>query len=89
MSETLELIGTTAEGPIDCTIEYNELFLNLTFAYRGEPMVLPETRPEPDDLLEHPDGVMRMSGWIIKKLSDETTVASEGERQQVKMAFEC
>lgn len=89
MSETLELIGTTAEGPIDCTIEYNELFLNLTFAYRGEPMVLPETRPEPDELLEHPDGVMRMSGWIIKKLSDETTVASEGGRQQVKMAFEC
>ena len=89
MSETLELIGTTSDGPVDCTIEYNELFLNLTFDYRGEPMVLPETRPDPEELLEQPDGVMRMSGWIIKKLSDRTTVAAIGGRQQVKMAFEC
>ncbi len=89
MSESLELIGTTSQGPIGCTIAYNELFLNLTFDYRGQPMVLPEARPGPEELLEHEDGVMRMSGWIIKKLSDRTTVATEGDRQQVRMAFEC
>lgn len=89
MSETLELIGTTARGPIGCSLEYNELFLNLTFDYRGEPLVLPEKRPEPDELLDHPDGVIRMSGWIIKTLSDRTSVSASGDRQQLKMAFEC
>ncbi|WP_421694262.1 solute carrier family 23 protein [Aestuariivirga sp.] len=89
MSETLELLGTTAEGPIDCTIEYNELFLNLNFTYRGLPMPLPDSRPDAEDLLEHEDGVMRMSGWIIKKLSDKTATFTTGDRQEVKMAFEC
>lgn len=89
MSEALELIGTSSQGPIACTIVYNELTLSLAFLYSGAPMPLPDHRPSPEELLDHDDGVMRMSGWIISKLADKTTTASVDGRQQVRMVFEC
>lgn len=89
MSEVMDLLGTTAKGPIDCTISYNELALAMTFAYDGHPVVLPSTAPDADDLADSPDGVMRMAGWIVRKLSDYSTVSQSGGRQQVQMVFEC
>ena len=89
MSEMLELLGTIAKGPIDCTISYNELVLVMRFAYEGRPLVLPAKAPDVDELVDSPDGVMRMGGWIVRKLSDYSTVSLSGGKQQVQMVFEC
>ena len=85
----LELLGTIAKGPIDCTISYNELVLVMRFAYEGRPLVLPAKAPDVDELVDSPDGVMRMGGWIVRKLSDYSTVSLSGGKQQVQMVFEC
>lgn len=89
MSEVLELLGSVARGPIDCTITYNELVLVMRFAYEGRAIVLPSRAPAVDDLTDSPDGVVNMGGWIVRKLSDYSTTAFSGGKQQVQMAFEC
>ncbi|PZF78377.1 hypothetical protein DK847_00710 [Aestuariivirga litoralis] len=89
MRETLDLLGGIAKGPIDCTISYNELVLAMRFVYDGRPLVLPGRAPDIDELTDSPDGVLRMGGWILRKLSDYSTVAQSGGRQQVQLAFEC
>lgn len=89
MSEVLELLGTVSRGPIDCTISYNELVLVLRFAYEGRAIVLPSKAPDVDELVDSPDGVMRMGGWIVHKLSDYSTVSFSEGKQQVQMVFEC
>jgi len=89
MNETLELLDNVAKGPIDCTITYNELALVMRFAYEGRPLVLPGKMPPVDDLTDKPDGVMQMGGWIVRKLSDYSSVSFSGGKQQLNMAFEC
>ncbi|MEI7599502.1 MAG: solute carrier family 23 protein [Aestuariivirga sp.] len=89
MNETLELLDNVAKGPIDCTITYNELALVMRFAYEGRPLVLPGKMPSVDDLTDKPDGVMQMGGWIVRKLSDYSSVSFSGGKQQLNMAFEC
>ena len=89
MSEMLEVLGAVADGPIDCTIAYNELALTLTFSYDGPPLVVPATAPTAEDLADAPDGVMQMGAWIVLKLTDYMRATSSGGRQQVHMAFEC
>lgn len=89
MTEILELLGSTARGPIDCTISYNELVLVMRFAYDGAPIALPNRAPDIEELTDSPEGVMRMAGWIVRKLSDYSSVSASGGKQQVQMAFEC
>ena len=89
MSEALEVIGDLAEGPVDCTLSYNELMLAMTFAYQGRPVIIPSRMPPIDDLADTTDGVLHMGGWIIRKLSDYSSVSSSGGRQKLQMAFEC
>lgn len=89
MSEMLELLGTSAKGPIDCTISYNELVLVMKFAYEGKPVVLPGKAPDADTLADSPDGVAQMAGWIVRKLSDYSSTGFVNGKQQVQMVFEC
>lgn len=89
LSEMLELLGTSAKGPIDCTISYNELVLVMKFAYEGTPMELPDKAPDADTLADSPDGVALMAGWIVRKLSDYSSTGFVNGKQQVQMVFEC
>jgi NCS2 family nucleobase:cation symporter-2 len=89
MSETLEVLFLSAEGPVDCSIEYDELHLTLAFSYQGLPIPLPEERPDAEELLEQGEGVRRMSGWIVRRLADRTSVATSGGRQVLRIGFEC
>jgi hypothetical protein len=61
----------------------------MRFAYEGRPLVLPAKAPDVDELVDSPDGVIRMGGWIVRKLSDYSTVSSSHGKQQVQMVFEC
>jgi xanthine permease XanP len=89
LTEAMELIGPLARGPIDCTISYNELVLLLTFSYEGKTVVIPNRMPAAEELTDTPDGVSRMSGWIVRRISDYSRVTSSGDRQQLQVAFEC
>lgn len=89
MSEMLELLGTSTNGPIVCTISYNELVLVMKFAYEGKPVELPGKAPDADTLADSPDGVAQMAGWIVRKLSDYSSTGFVNGKQQVQMVFEC
>lgn len=89
MSEALELLDGVARGPITCTVSYNELVLVMNFAYEGRPIVLPSKAPVLDDLADSPEGVAQMGGWIVRKLSDYSTVSFSGGKQHLQMVFEC
>jgi NCS2 family nucleobase:cation symporter-2 len=89
MSETLELLGVASQGPIACTISYNELILVITFSYEGKALVLPHQPPSADTLSETPEGVVQMGAWIVRRLSDYSSVSVSGGKQHLRMAFEC
>ena len=89
MSEMLELLGTIAKGPIDCTISYNELVLTMRFAYDGRPLVLPHKAPDADELTDAPDGVMR---WAAGSCASCRTIRGSrppAASSRCSMAFEC
>lgn len=89
LTEAMELIEPLAQGPVDCTVSYNELALFLSFSYEGRAAVIPDRVPSPEELMDAPDSVSLMSGWIVRKTADQASVASSGGRQQLQLAFEC
>ena len=89
MSEMLELIGGINEGPITNTISYDELLLTFTFKYQGRFIAVPETRPNAEDLIEQEDGMLQMSGWIIRNLADRVSTKVVDGVNEVRMSFVC
>jgi xanthine permease XanP len=89
MNEIAELFTTMADGPVTCQIRHNELYLLLIFNYEGRPLSPPDRAPTLEELESEGDGLANMSGWIIKKLSDQVSVSSNGRQQTVTIAFEC
>jgi xanthine permease XanP len=89
MNEIAELFMTMADGPVTCRIKHNELHLLLNFSYQGRALSAPDRAPTLEELESETDGMMNMSGWIIKKLSDEMSVVSRGNQHDVTIAFEC
>lgn len=89
MNEIAELFTTMADGPVTCQIRHNELYLLLIFSYQGRALSPPDKAPTLEELESEDDGLANMSGWIIKKLSDQMSVASNGKQQTVTISFEC
>lgn len=89
MNEIAELFTTLADGPVTCRIRHNELYLFLIFSYEGRALSAPDKPPSLDELESGEDGMANMSGWIIRKLSDQVSVSSKGSQQDVTIAFEC
>jgi hypothetical protein len=89
MNEIAELFTTMADGPVTCQIRHNELYLLLIFNYEGRALSRPDKAPTLEELESDGDGLANMSGWIIKKLSDQVNVESNGKQQTVTISFEC
>lgn len=89
MNEIAELFMTMADGPVTCRIKHNELHLLLNFSYQGRALSAPDRAPTLEELESETDGLANMSGWIIKKLSDDMSVVSRGHQHDVTIAFEC
>ncbi len=89
MGECLELLSARTGGPIECTVEYNEMLLIISFCYQGEPIVIADAPPTDDELADSEQGAQRMSVWLVQKMADWVNVSKAGDRRYLQVSFEC
>lgn len=87
-NQLLEAVSELAEVPISLEATHDDISLNIAILYSGQPMIIPERAPTPEELLEDPDGIARMSGWLVKKLADHVKPFARGDQQGVMLRFE-
>jgi xanthine/uracil permease len=87
--EVEDLILTSSDGPIEVIASYDELKLNFKFIYSGSPIVFPDKMPTAEQLLEEPDGVRRMSAWLVRGLSSRCTSFKIAGREGLALRFDC
>jgi hypothetical protein len=57
--------------------------------YRGRAMAnFPTSRPEPRELLEDPQAMGRMAGYLVRRYTDKISAVENGEACRVKLSFE-
>lgn len=87
-NQLLEAVAELAEGPIILEAKHDDVNLNISVVYVGQPMIFPDRSPTPEELLEDPDGLARMSGWLVRHLASRATPFSRGDQQGVLLRFE-
>jgi NCS2 family nucleobase:cation symporter-2 len=87
LMEGIRIHGLT-EGPITVTARFDELSLDLLVHYRGSVMVIDAHPPSPDAMLEDPDRVRQLIGYLIRQYSDRAECVQQGDVAEAHLHFD-
>jgi hypothetical protein len=88
VNQLLEAVTDLADGPIRLEARHDDVRLDLSVVYKGQPMVFPDRAPTADELLNDDDAMGRMAGWLVRNLADRATAFTRGNEQGVLLRFE-
>lgn len=69
-------------------ITYNELHIDVVVHYRGKKLIVPDKRPDPEEIMEDPEALLRLSGYLASEMSGKFQVRSKGDVQQISFRME-
>jgi xanthine permease XanP len=87
-AQTLETLADCAQGLALLTASFDEFTLVAEIAYDGDPMPLPDRRPDQRAIIEDPDGTRLLAGWMLRRNADRVQTASNGQRQTLTFMFD-
>jgi NCS2 family nucleobase:cation symporter-2 len=87
-AQTLETLADCAQGLALLTASFDEFTLVAEIAYDGDPMPLPDRRPDQRAIIEDPDGTRLLAGWMLRRNADRVQTASNGRRQTLTFMFD-
>jgi hypothetical protein len=88
VNQLVEAIEGVKEGDAILEARHDDVNLDVRIIYKGPPMVFPDKAPTADELMNDPDGVSRMAGWLVRHLADRATAFVDGDQQGVTLRFE-
>lgn len=69
-----------ATGPVRILVRFDEFNLDSTVSYTGRPLPLPDQSPSHEFVLESPEGLAHLAGYLVRTRSDRVTSSCEGTR---------
>ena len=88
VNQLLESVADLAEGDIRLEARHDDVRLDLSVLYSGQPMAFPDRAPTADELMNDDDAMGRMAGWLVRNLADRATAFRRGDEQGVLLRFE-
>jgi xanthine permease XanP len=88
VNQLIEAIEELKEGDAILEARHDDVNLDIRIIYKGQPMMFPDKAPTADELMNDPDGVSRMAGWLLRHLADRASAFVEGDQQGVMLRFE-
>jgi len=70
------------------TAIFDELSLDIRITYEGPPVQFPEERPDMAAIIDDPEALARMSGFLVRHFTDRIKVSREGEQTRVDLHFD-
>jgi len=88
-----ELVGTVAatcapRGPLTLAASFDEFNLDLDLRYTGAAFPVVTARPSLEEIAEHPDGVRRLSAFLLRQRASRITSNHRGDACSVRLAFD-
>lgn len=85
--QVLEVIGEPA-GQVEIEASFDEFNLNVRVRYPGTPLLIPETRPSPREIVASPDGERRLAGYLLRRSADRIDCRALGDRAEVHLHYD-
>ncbi len=88
--ELFEAVSSSnlAKGDIEVDVSFDEFNLDVEARYKGEPLVLPSTRPSDADLLRDDEAAAKLSGFMIKRYANSVKLEQKDGMCRVRLHFD-
>ena len=88
LHELLDVLCAQTSGPVKLVARTDDLHLDLRLLYDGPAMIFPDRRPTPEEMLDDPDAVARMSGWLLRQMAGRAVPFTQEGQQGVWLRFD-
>ena len=90
LAELVDTVERSCEptGPMRIETSFNEFRIDLRVQYDGKPMPFPTKRPSVDDIAETEDGLLRLSGYMIRRQTDSIHASQRGDHCVIALHFD-
>jgi len=85
--QVLEVLGDPPGG-VEIEASFDEFNLDLRIRYAGTPLLLPEQKPSPRDIIAHTDGEQLLAGYLLRRSADLINSRAFGERSEVHLHYD-
>jgi len=85
--QVLEVIGDPPGG-VAIEASFDEFNLDLRLRYKGNPLIIPETRPSPREILSSDEGERLLAGYLLRRSADRISSTSAGTGAEVHLHYD-
>lgn len=87
LQQAVEVIGQPPGG-VEISVSFDEFNLDARLTYGGEPLPLPERKPDASEILASDDGERLLAGYLLRGSADKVLSAHRAGRTTLHFHFE-
>jgi xanthine permease XanP len=85
--QVLEVVGDVPEGS-EIAASFDEFNLDVTVRYKGAPLLIPERRPTPREIIASEDGERLLAGYLLRQSADRISCKASGNTAEVQLHYD-
>jgi xanthine permease XanP len=85
--QVLEVIGQPPGG-VEVEASFDEFNLDLYVRYEGAPLVVPENKPSPHEIVASEEGEKLLAGYLLRRSADRIACKVSGGRTEVFLHYD-
>ena len=85
--QLLEVVGDVPEKT-EIEASFDEFNLDVSVRYKGAPLVIPERRPAPREIIASEDGERLLAGYLLRRSADRIYCKSSGDTAEVQLHYD-
>ncbi|WP_280156352.1 solute carrier family 23 protein [Piscinibacter sp. XHJ-5] len=85
--QVLEVLGDPPAG-VEIEASFDEFDLDVRIRYVGAPLLLPQQKPTPQQIMESADGERLLAGYLLRRTADEITCNADTDRVEIHLHYD-
>ncbi len=89
INETFEAAEakSAAQGPLQISVSFDEFNVDVEILYRGKIMVFTDVKPSEEEIIHSPEGIAKLSLYLIHKNADRVESFAENGHCHIKLHY--
>jgi len=85
--QVLEMLGDPPGG-VEVEASFDEFNLDLRIRYRGTPLIIPERKPTPREVIASDDGETLLAGYLLRQSADRVHARASGDAAELTLHYD-
>jgi xanthine permease XanP len=85
--QVLEVVGDIPEGT-EIQASFDEFNLDVKIRYKGAPLIIPERKPTPREIIASEDGERLLAGHLLRQSADRINCKATGYTTEVQLHYD-